>query len=78
MGLWGAAQAVAFGLGGVAGTIVVDLARRWLASPLTAYDAAFIGEALLFVISAAMAARIALRPTTSRVVGSERPLAAGT
>lgn len=77
MGLWGAAQAVAFGLGGVAGTIAVDVARRWLASPLAAYDAAFLGEALLFVISAAMAARIAARPAPSRVAGSERPLAAG-
>ncbi len=80
MGLWGAAQAIAFGLGGFAGATAVDLARRFLASPITAYGAAFFGEALLFVISAVLASQIAAtRPAPKHVAGpvAENPLGAG-
>jgi BCD family chlorophyll transporter-like MFS transporter len=49
MGLWGAAQAVAFGLGGFVGTVAVDVVRRFVSAPLTAYDTAFVGEAILFL-----------------------------
>ena len=59
MGLWGAAQAVAFGIGGFTGTLAVDIARRFVAEPLLAYDIAFLGEAALFVASAALALQIA-------------------
>lgn len=59
MGLWGAAQGIAFGLGGFAGTLAVDLARVLLPSPATAYATVFLAEALLFVASAALALRIA-------------------
>ena len=41
MGLWGAAQAVAFGLGGLVGTGASDLARWLIGSPGTAYAAVF-------------------------------------
>jgi BCD family chlorophyll transporter-like MFS transporter len=58
MGLWGAAQAVAFGLGGLVGTAASDLSRALIASPGMAYAAVFAGEALLFVVSAALAGRI--------------------
>ncbi len=37
MGLWGAAQAIAFGLGGFAGTLASDVARFVIGSPVTAY-----------------------------------------
>lgn len=60
MGLWGAAQAVAFGLGGLAGTIVSDLVRLVAGSPVTAYSAVFAIEAVLFLVSAVLAARIGL------------------
>ena len=52
MGLWGAAQAVAFGLGGLTATVLVDIARTFEVSPVTAYAAVFIVEALAFVGSA--------------------------
>jgi len=56
MGLWGAAQALGFGLGGFAGTAAVDAARALTASPASAYAAVFAGEAVLFLASAALAA----------------------
>jgi MFS transporter, BCD family, chlorophyll transporter len=58
MGLWGAAQAIAFGLGGILGTLASDLARLLLGSPSLAYAAVFAGEALLFIMSARLASRI--------------------
>jgi BCD family chlorophyll transporter-like MFS transporter len=59
MGLWGAAQAIAFGLGGLVGTAASDLARWLIGSPGVAYGAVFAFEALLFVVSAVLAARLA-------------------
>jgi BCD family chlorophyll transporter-like MFS transporter len=61
MGLWGAAQAVAFGLGGVLGTGASDLARWLLGSPVLAYTSVFALEALLFVVSAWLAANVSQR-----------------
>jgi BCD family chlorophyll transporter-like MFS transporter len=61
MGLWGAAQAVAFGLGGIVGTGASDLARWLLETPALAYAAVFALEAVLFLV----AARLALRATSA-------------
>jgi BCD family chlorophyll transporter-like MFS transporter len=58
MGLWGAAQAVAFGLGGLTATVLVDIARSFEVSPVTAYASVFVVEALAFVGSAILANRI--------------------
>ncbi len=58
MGLWGAAQAVAFGLGGLLGTAASDVARVLIASPGTAYATVFALEALLFMVSAGLAWKI--------------------
>jgi BCD family chlorophyll transporter-like MFS transporter len=58
MGLWGAAQAVAFGIGGLAGAAAVDLARIALGAPHAAYAAVFVIDALVFVAAALLAARI--------------------
>jgi BCD family chlorophyll transporter-like MFS transporter len=58
MGLWGAAQAVAFGLGGLVGTGASDLARWLIGTPAHAYAAVFAFEALLFVAAAALAAQL--------------------
>ena len=47
MGLWGAAQAIAFGLGGFAGTVAVDLRAAMLESAAdVAYAVVFAGEAV--------------------------------
>jgi BCD family chlorophyll transporter-like MFS transporter len=58
MGLWGAAQAIAFGVGGLAGAVASDVARWALGAPGPAYASVFALEAGLFVVSAVLAARI--------------------
>ncbi|MEO0329442.1 MAG: PucC family protein, partial [Pseudomonadota bacterium] len=68
MGLWGAAQAIAFGIGGFLGTVAVDLARTLLGTPVTAYASVFVLEAVLFTISAMIAWRVA--PTVA--LGGEK------
>ncbi len=55
MGLWGAAQAVAFALGGLVATSASDIARIVLGSPSAAYAAVFLGEAALFLFAARLA-----------------------
>ena len=55
MGLWGAAQAVAFGLGGVAATGLSDIARAVLPTPQAAYAVVFAAQAALFLTAAALA-----------------------
>jgi len=52
MGVWGAAQAIAFGLGGILGTGASDLARYVLGDPVTAYASVFFVEAILFMAAA--------------------------
>jgi BCD family chlorophyll transporter-like MFS transporter len=65
MGLWGAAQAVAFGIGGLVGTGASDLARWLIATPGSAYAAVFALEGLLFLLSAALAWRISAPAASS-------------
>ena len=60
MGLWGAAQAIGFAVGGVLGTAASDVARALLGSQVAAYATVFAGEAVLFVVAAVLAARIAV------------------
>ena len=55
MGLWGASQAIAFGLGGLLGTAASDLAQYVLAEKGTAYAWVFGFEAAMFVLAAACA-----------------------
>ncbi|WP_291861007.1 BCD family MFS transporter [Bradyrhizobium sp.] len=55
MGLWGAAQAFAFGAGGFIGTLASDVARYLLSSPALSYSVVFAAEAGLFVVAALMA-----------------------
>jgi MFS transporter, BCD family, chlorophyll transporter len=58
MGLWGAAQAVAFGLGGFLGTVASDVARYLLGSPAIAYATVFAIEGALFLVAAVLAIRV--------------------
>jgi BCD family chlorophyll transporter-like MFS transporter len=58
MGLWGAAQAIAFALGGVIGTFIVDMIRYIFGSPVAAFAIVFAIEALLFLGAANFAAQI--------------------
>jgi BCD family chlorophyll transporter-like MFS transporter len=63
MGLWGGAQAIAFGLGGFAGTVAIDIARQVLTSPAQAYALVFAAEGLLFFYAAGLGA--AVRPAST-------------
>ena len=58
MGVWGAAQALAFALGGVVGTAASDLTRWLLADAGTAYGLVFLLDAGLFVAAARLAAQV--------------------
>jgi BCD family chlorophyll transporter-like MFS transporter len=66
MGLWGASQAFAFGLGGFLGAAASDLARHWLGSPAAAYGTVFAIEGLLFLLAAVLALRLNRNPATDR------------
>ena len=61
MGLWGAAQAIAAGFGGLTGAVLVDIARNF-APDGPAFGAVFAFEALLFLAAAMMAARVMETP----------------
>ena len=56
MGIWGAAQAIAFALGGFLGTVVVDAVQWGLGSTSVAYAAVFGLEALGFLAAQVLAA----------------------
>jgi BCD family chlorophyll transporter-like MFS transporter len=63
MGLWGAAQAIAFALGGFLGTVAIDVTRQFTSEPATAYAAVFSAEAALFIVAAWLGATIRSRGT---------------
>ena len=58
MGVFGAAQAIAFGLGGFLGAVSVDVARLALDSIPAAYGIVFAVEAGLFMVSGLLALRL--------------------
>jgi BCD family chlorophyll transporter-like MFS transporter len=62
MGLWGAAQAAAFGLGGLLGTAASDLAHALLGEQRLAYAAVFALQGLMFTGSAWVALRLRSGP----------------
>jgi BCD family chlorophyll transporter-like MFS transporter len=59
LGVFGAAQAVAYATGTMAGAAGVDLARTLLGSPIRGYLTVFAVEAVLFALSAVLAMRSA-------------------
>jgi BCD family chlorophyll transporter-like MFS transporter len=61
LGLWGAAQAIGFAAGGLAGAAASDLARLMLGSASAGYGAVFAIEAVMFVLAAVLAAHPAQR-----------------
>ena len=73
MGLWGAAQAFAFGLGGFLGTVASDVAKLLLSQPSLSYAVVFAGEAGLFVVAAWMAVWVHRAPSAN----AARPDAVG-
>ena len=66
MGVWGAAQGVAFGAGGFLGTMAVDLARLVTVEPVHAYAAVFAAEGGLFLVAVLIALRVEHAPVRER------------
>ncbi|WP_227271379.1 BCD family MFS transporter [Roseobacter weihaiensis] len=66
MGLFGAAQAIAFGLGSFAGTAMVDIMRLLTSMDALAYGSVFAFEGFVFLVAAALALRL-----TSPTAGAE-------
>ncbi|WP_426167412.1 BCD family MFS transporter [Sandarakinorhabdus sp. DWP1-3-1] len=58
MGLWGAAQAAAFGLGGFFGASAVDVGRRLFGADGPAFETVFAVEAVMFLGAALIASRL--------------------
>jgi BCD family chlorophyll transporter-like MFS transporter len=58
MGVWGAAQAIAFAIGGFAGAAGLDVMRHLIASTPTAFATVFLLEAFVFLSAALFALRL--------------------
>jgi BCD family chlorophyll transporter-like MFS transporter len=72
MGLWGGAQAIAAGFGGLAGAAGADLLRRLLADDAAGFGTVFLLEAALFLAAAHLAQQaIAAGPAPRRLVPGE-------
>ncbi len=74
MGLWGASQAIAFAIGGLCGAAASDLARVWFDSQGLAYGLVFAAEAVLFLVSASLAANLARPHPAARLQQAHRTL----
>jgi BCD family chlorophyll transporter-like MFS transporter len=57
VGVWGAAQAAAFGIGGFAGATGLDVMRHAVASTPMAFATVFAAEGVCFLAAAAIALR---------------------
>ncbi|MFK7830880.1 MAG: BCD family MFS transporter [Congregibacter sp.] len=66
MGLWGAAQAIAFAVGGFMGTVAIDICNVFITEPAVAYALVFSIEGGLFVVAAAIGLRLHTQNTTNR------------
>lgn len=73
MGMWGAAQAVAFGVGGFLGAAASDLARHFMGVDGPAYAVVFAAESAMFLFAAVLASRLG----QSRVSVAAMPLPLG-
>ncbi|MEM8772438.1 MAG: BCD family MFS transporter [Pseudomonadota bacterium] len=58
MGVWGASQAIAFGLGGFLGAAAIDATRVIFADVSSAFAFVFGFEGLMFLLAAVLAARV--------------------
>lgn len=59
MGVWGAAQAIAFAVGGLIGAVGLDLGRALIGSTSRTFMIVFAAQALLFLAAASLALRSA-------------------
>ncbi|HEV7268727.1 MAG TPA: BCD family MFS transporter [Falsiroseomonas sp.] len=78
MGMFGAAQAVAFGLGGFLGTVILDVGRLAMGSVVGGYSVVFLADAMLFLAAALLALRIGIAtPRRRDGFGRAAPAALG-
>jgi len=77
MGVWGASQAIAFGLGGLIGAVGLDVARALLGNVGAAFQMIFAIEAGAFVLAAILAVTAtggaAMRASLGKKDGPRRP-----
>lgn len=64
MGVWGAAQAIAFGTGGLLGAIIVDQLRARIGQDSIAFQTVFAVEAAMFVLAALVATATTMKRQT--------------
>lgn len=72
MGMWGAAQAIAFGLGGIAATSAIDISRALLDNIPLSYSLVFGVQAVLFIWAARLAFGV-YQPATAEETGHFSP-----
>lgn len=70
IGLWGAAQAIAFGVGGFLGAVAIDAARAVFADVGPAFALVFAAEAVLFLVAARLALGVEEQNPDTNVVPS--------
>lgn len=77
MGLWGAAQAIAFGAGGFVGAAAADLIRGLVTEPADAFTVVFAAEAMLFLAAAMLGVRAIIenKSADKTVFAQPRPTA---
>lgn len=76
LGVWGAAQAFAFGIGGFVGTVAIDATRALFADPATAYALVFALEGATFLVAARIAAGVGgQRPSSAPAPLAAKPIA---
>ncbi|MGX6646871.1 BCD family MFS transporter [Maricaulaceae bacterium MS644] len=70
IGLWGAAQAIAFGVGGFLGAAAIDAARALFADATVAFGLVFAIEAALFLVAARLALGVEETETQTQSIPS--------
>lgn len=73
MGLFGAAQAIGFGIGSFGGTVAADVMRAVMATDAAAYGSVFAAEGLVFLVAAALALRVTAPDRTRRQISNLVP-----
>lgn len=75
MGVWGAAQAISFGLGGLLGSIALDIGRILTSTDHSAFALVFALEALLFLVSTIVAIGIGGQKSVTTISEAYPPMA---
>ncbi len=71
IGLWGASQAIAFGIGGFLGAICSDIARVFINDVGSAYAIVFFAECILFFVAAKIAQSIQISKSHNNLLSSK-------